>query len=237
MELTRIWATWTSALTHAALRILPVQLSDIQQQSDYGYTTLQACPQTDSIMPIQHLELYFKINDSLHSPSFQNKTYTVLGGAVQIPFVASFTLRKRIAWTSCNLFRTESYDDMLPVGQDPRWDVFQTLHDYLNVSFPSVLVRLKAFALRLFLTIIRQILSNFNHESEYLRACLPLARLRYGVKAHPTYLSSRPVSLRSTGFILSLAHLIDVVPVDSTTLAEWEYPPYSGYFDGQSNGL
>lgn len=37
--------------------------------------------------------------------------------------------------------RTESYDDLLPVGQDPRWDVFQDLHEYLATSFPLVYVK------------------------------------------------------------------------------------------------
>ena len=27
--------------------------------------------------------------------------------------------------------------------------------------------------------------------------------------------------------------MIDVVPVDPTTVDQWTYPPYSGYFDGE----
>jgi hypothetical protein len=33
---------------------------------------------------------------------------------------------------------TESYDDMGPVGVDPRWDVFGPFHDYLLKAFPLV---------------------------------------------------------------------------------------------------
>ena len=36
--------------------------------------------------------------------------------------------------------RTESFDDMEPVGVDPRWDVFGPFHDYLQQAFPLVYV-------------------------------------------------------------------------------------------------
>ena len=32
--------------------------------------------------------------------------------------------------------RTESYDQMGPVGVDPRWDVFAAFHTYLLKAFP-----------------------------------------------------------------------------------------------------
>jgi Gly-Xaa carboxypeptidase len=34
--------------------------------------------------------------------------------------------------------RTEAFDDMGPVGHDPRWDVFQDFHDFLAKSYPKV---------------------------------------------------------------------------------------------------
>lgn len=34
------------------------------------------------------------------------------------------------------LYRTESYDNMPPVGQDPRWEAFGPFHDYLLGAFP-----------------------------------------------------------------------------------------------------
>ena len=40
---------------------------------------------------------------------------------------------------SCR-FRTESYDDMRPVGEDPRWGAFGPFHDYLLREFPLVYV-------------------------------------------------------------------------------------------------
>ena len=33
---------------------------------------------------------------------------------------------------------TESFDDMGPAGEDPRWDVFREFHAYLEESFPFV---------------------------------------------------------------------------------------------------
>ena len=41
------------------------------------------------------------------------------------------------------IFRTESYDNMDPVGVDPRWDVFGPFHDYLLQAFPLVYVPLR----------------------------------------------------------------------------------------------
>ena len=35
-------------------------------------------------------------------------------------------------------FATESFDDMGPVGEDPRWDVFHEFHDYLAKIYPNV---------------------------------------------------------------------------------------------------
>lgn len=35
---------------------------------------------------------------------------------------------------------TESYDQMDPIGVDPRWEIFAVFHDYLVKSFPLVYV-------------------------------------------------------------------------------------------------
>lgn len=41
-----------------------------------------------------------------------------------------------VALTSVTFYRTQSYDKMAPVGQDPRWEAFRPLHDYLLKAFP-----------------------------------------------------------------------------------------------------
>ena len=35
-------------------------------------------------------------------------------------------------------YRTESFDKMGPIGEDPRWDKFGELHAYLLDAFPLV---------------------------------------------------------------------------------------------------
>ena len=36
--------------------------------------------------------------------------------------------------------RTESFDNMAPVGVDPRWEAFGPFHEYLLKAFPQVYV-------------------------------------------------------------------------------------------------
>ena len=59
-------------------------------------------------------------------------------GQVRIPPVLRFAIDPDDA------HRTESYDDMKPVGEDVRWDVFGSFHDYLLQSFPLVHVFLSS---------------------------------------------------------------------------------------------
>lgn len=54
------------------------------------------------------------------------------------PFHYDLVALQDIDVKSLMLRRTESYDDLLPVGQDPRWDIFADLHSYLETTFPLV---------------------------------------------------------------------------------------------------
>ena len=54
----------------------------------------------------------------LSSSDFANASITRLSEAIQV--------------------RTESFDDLGPVGEDPRWDVFYKFHDYLEKTFPKI---------------------------------------------------------------------------------------------------
>jgi hypothetical protein len=56
----------------------------------------------------------------LRSEDYLRESAERLSGAVKIP--------------------TESFDDMGPVGEDPRWDVFQEFHDYLEKIYPKVYI-------------------------------------------------------------------------------------------------
>lgn len=40
------------------------------------------------------------------------------------------------SYRNLNILRTESYDEMDPVGVDPRWEQFAPFHEYLKKAFP-----------------------------------------------------------------------------------------------------
>ena len=61
--------------------------------------------------------------DKLNSNAFRERSIRRLAGAIQIPTVA--------------------YDDMGPVDQDPRWNIFDDFAGYLETTFPSVHEKLK----------------------------------------------------------------------------------------------
>ena len=58
------------------------------------------------------------LEKALRSDDYLRDSVQRLSGAVQI--------------------RTESFDDMGPVGEDPRWDVFGEFHNYLAKIYPNV---------------------------------------------------------------------------------------------------
>jgi Gly-Xaa carboxypeptidase len=58
------------------------------------------------------------IQKEVSSDEFFQKSLKKLQGAVRIP--------------------TESFDDMGPVGEDERWDIFEKLHEYFEEAFPLV---------------------------------------------------------------------------------------------------
>ncbi|EMD39230.1 hypothetical protein CERSUDRAFT_81981 [Gelatoporia subvermispora B] len=74
-----------------------------------------ACPQVGPLFP-KHRGLDSDLDDLYASGAFRSTAYDLLSGAVQIP--------------------TESYDDLLPVGEDTRWNIFGVFNDYLEQSFP-----------------------------------------------------------------------------------------------------
>jgi Gly-Xaa carboxypeptidase len=54
----------------------------------------------------------------IDSDDYRRGSAERLSGAIQVP--------------------TESFDDMGPVGEDPRWDVFAKFHEYLEKTYPKV---------------------------------------------------------------------------------------------------
>ncbi|KAK0719353.1 hypothetical protein B0H67DRAFT_599164 [Lasiosphaeris hirsuta] len=59
-----------------------------------------------------------KLYDFISSATFRNATIERLSGAVKV--------------------KSESFDDLGAVGEDPRWDVFYDFHAYLKATFPLV---------------------------------------------------------------------------------------------------
>ncbi len=92
----------------------------IRSQDDYDLGNKPACPQYSPIKA--HSEARANLEQEwladLSTDDFFDASVKRLQGAVQIP--------------------TESYDDMKPVGDDPRWDIFADFHDYLEDAFPFV---------------------------------------------------------------------------------------------------
>jgi Gly-Xaa carboxypeptidase len=79
-----------------------------------------ACPQYPAIKAAssERKDLEKDIQKEVGSDEFFQKSLKKLQGAVQIP--------------------TESFDDMGPVGEDERWDIFEKLHEYFEEAFPLV---------------------------------------------------------------------------------------------------
>lgn len=78
----------------------------------------EQCRQADALFPSQKSPALGSMDEYLASPQFLQASVPRLAGAVQV--------------------RTESFDDMDPVGVDPRWDVMYNLAAYLEQTFPLV---------------------------------------------------------------------------------------------------
>ncbi|KAI0403143.1 peptidase family M20/M25/M40 [Xylaria palmicola] len=76
------------------------------------------CPQVEPLWPGQQSPALSEMEAHLRSDEFRDETVRRVAGAVRIP--------------------TPSYDDIGPVGEDPRWDSMYDLADYLKSTFPLV---------------------------------------------------------------------------------------------------
>lgn len=81
------------------------------------------CLQAEVLSPTKHAELWADLSAVIGTYQFKDRAVQWLGGAVRIP--------------------TESFDNMGPVGEDPRWDAFNPFHEYLADAFPKVHESLK----------------------------------------------------------------------------------------------
>ncbi|KAI9064102.1 carboxypeptidase S [Trametes sanguinea] len=77
-----------------------------------------ACPQPKPLVPFRLLALDEQLQELFGNETYRLEAYMAFGGAIRIP--------------------TESYEDLLPVGKDDRWDIFGELHVYLEKTFARV---------------------------------------------------------------------------------------------------
>ncbi|KAI0629263.1 carboxypeptidase S [Trametes polyzona] len=80
------------------------------------------CPQPQALYPSKHRALAEALDELYAEETYRLEAYEALGGAIRIP--------------------TESYDDLGPVGEDKRWDVFAKFHEYLEKTYPRVFTTL-----------------------------------------------------------------------------------------------
>ena len=76
------------------------------------------CSQVEVIYPQKNAALWKDLQDLIGTDAFAGKAVDWLAGAVKVP--------------------SESFDDMDPVGIDPRWETFGLFHEYLLGAFPLV---------------------------------------------------------------------------------------------------
>ncbi|KAI0352309.1 carboxypeptidase S [Trametes cingulata] len=78
----------------------------------------EQCPQAAALVPEKNADLWRDLGKTIASDAFKSRAVEWLAGAVRFP--------------------TQSFDKMGPVGEDPRWETFGPLHDYLLEAFPLV---------------------------------------------------------------------------------------------------
>ncbi|KAF9011801.1 carboxypeptidase S [Cyathus striatus] len=112
-----------SAIAYA---VLP--LAGVSGASDLIHSLLrpkydEQCIQASVLIPEKNTKLWGAVNGKISTEEYKRQAIDWLAGAIKIP--------------------TESFDDMGPVGEDPRWEIHRKLHDYLLSAFPVVHTTLK----------------------------------------------------------------------------------------------
>ena len=75
------------------------------------------CPQVPPLAP-QDTKVEGYIRNKVEDPKYHAEIISKLQGIIRIP--------------------SESFDELGPIGQDPRWDVFYDIEDYLKKTYPRV---------------------------------------------------------------------------------------------------
>ncbi|KAI5480516.1 carboxypeptidase S [Pseudohyphozyma bogoriensis] len=96
---------------------LPTFVHDRILSSTSSSTSSGVCVQYPAVKPPADAVLDAN-KEHIFSADYRNKSAVILSGLVQV--------------------RSESFDDLGVIGEDPRWDVFYTVEEYLKKTFPLV---------------------------------------------------------------------------------------------------
>ncbi|KAI0629265.1 carboxypeptidase S [Trametes polyzona] len=96
----------------------PATRSDAYNKGFYLNSEAHQCPQAEPLVPSKHRALDRILTSLFADNEYELAAYEAFGGAIRIP--------------------TESFDDMGPVGNDTRWDIYSELHTYLEKTFQRV---------------------------------------------------------------------------------------------------
>jgi Gly-Xaa carboxypeptidase len=121
-------SSWTSRL-FVLLSLIAIAIIGIFPITDwYGRhgwgqsstTLLDLCPQADleGLNSTKHAKFHVDLSHIVDSDAYRQRAIDWLSGAVKVP--------------------TESYDQMDPVGVDPRWETFKPFQNYLLQVYPLV---------------------------------------------------------------------------------------------------
>ncbi|KAK8119114.1 uncharacterized protein PG998_003740 [Apiospora kogelbergensis] len=94
-----------------------------EREKPHALPLAAQCPQVDPLLPQRQTDALTLMEKYLESSAFRHETIARMAGAVQIP--------------------TQSFDDMGPIGEDPRWDTMYELAAYFEHKFPLVHKTLK----------------------------------------------------------------------------------------------
>ena len=101
-------------------RLAPKVLKDLLSRehcaSKPASSVHDACRQVDPLFPRRTSPKLAELDNLFTSEQFKNLSIAHLSGAVKV--------------------RSESFDNLGPVGKDPRWDVFYNFAAYLKTTYP-----------------------------------------------------------------------------------------------------
>ncbi|KAJ5358621.1 uncharacterized protein N7496_011034 [Penicillium cataractarum] len=106
-----------------AIYNIPIQFSSSPELDNYGLGTESGiCPQVPKLSPRnKQVEQY--IREKVDSEEYHRKIINKLSGIIRIP--------------------SESYDDLGPIGEDDRWNIFFQVEGYIKASYPTVFANVK----------------------------------------------------------------------------------------------